>query len=705
VSSRSPIESARPLGMALSLSAGGIGLQLAGFTLAPGLELARLELAVPVGEAVWPLTPGALKHAASRLVGLELEIRLESIADWLLPHLARNGSPIRALQLAEEQGGLLLCAAVDPGAWLAAQLSITAIGGEIELALGEPLSFGAVVGGAPRRVVQAAAEGFASLWGAGEPRSVGRTALRVAPLDPVLFRALAARGWRLPRRGGTELRVALSNGALWIRGGGSSAEPAGPGPQTGRRPIDRLSARLGPGREDDPLERLDPESPLPLSEFSAWMRRIEGDPPLVDRFLLLASGFPELGPTVARQVEARLPARPRSVRLLLARVAIADSAGRREVAATGLEQVAEVLGAEGRRVEAECALRVARNRRSPARRPPRDPVGAAEPALAAPSPWQRGRAAAVVRALEAPAGPAERNRAFRVGRALLRRRPLDAPLLAALSAALPPERHSERAVLEAVRGAMGERERCLLPPLGNPSAAQLFAVIAPPALSTPLAALLQAGAAAVASLLPPPAPPRAPRFPAGELEPLAASLGRLLGADFELVLELGSAPVELEAGEPPAIVLSAAAAEDPDPARVPFVLARAALLLRLGRLIPLRWATLLSKVADADAEAHLEPPLHAAIGPLRERLRPSGLAAIEPLGEQADVSAQAFRAWATAADTAADRFGLLVARDLASAAKILASERSDASQPAADPLKDLAYFLVSADLSALYEGT
>ncbi|MCC7385598.1 MAG: hypothetical protein IT384_27365 [Deltaproteobacteria bacterium] len=219
----------------------------------------------------------------------------------------------------------------------------------------------------------------------------------------------------------------------------------------------------------------------------------------------------------------------------------------------------------------------------------------------------------------------------------------------------------------------------------------LWRMLASEALLSPIGGLLSRTSIAVAALLPPGlAGERRPLDETSALYAAVRALERLLELTLRAEVEPAAAPgARVEPGEPPVLVLSEALLAPGREAAARYLIARAALELRLGTLAvdhpppegsATSWIDLLLRVAEVDAAERLDPPLASVIEPLRARLGPSGLADVESLAEKLRprVTPEALEAWRVSAEKAASRFGLLFAGELAALSDVLGDQRGDA---------------------------
>lgn len=168
----------------------------------------------------------------------------------------------------------------------------------------------------------------------------------------------------------------------------------------------------------------------------------------------------------------------------------------------------------------------------------------------------------------------------------------------------------------------------LVPLSAGPHAPAGWRRLAAEALAQPLSALLARAAMPVAAVLPPRGEDVTARQPLDPDSALARALPALCRAlDLELVAERDGAArgVHLEPGEPPALIVGADVADD---LRGTYLLARAAMRLRLGALLAdvpdvHAWVRTLLRLTD------VQPGEDPAATLLRARLGPAGLVDLE----------------------------------------------------------------------------
>lgn len=298
-------------------------------------------------------------------------------------------------------------------------------------------------------------------------------------------------------------------------------------------------------------------------------------------------------------------------------------------------------------------------------------------------------------------------RAAALARHLLLRAPLDRPLLEALAAALVQRGDAAAAAgpAEILRARWRSEVPGAAPLASLPDAPEpgFWRALATEPLSLPLGALLARTAPAAAAVLPPAgSDDRRALAPDAPPADWTRQLARLLEVEVALEADpqLGREAL-VEAGEPPLIVLGEPLLEAPPDAQR-FAIARALMSLRLGRLVLDQpapggepgWIELLLRVSDPDAARVLPEALVPAIEPLRARLGPSALAEAEGLVEQAqDTSPAALMRVRSAAQRAADAFGLLAAGSISPLLAALGGAEDDAVWTATRVL-DAARFLV-----------
>jgi hypothetical protein len=186
----------------------------------------------------------------------------------------------------------------------------------------------------------------------------------------------------------------------------------------------------------------------------------------------------------------------------------------------------------------------------------------------------------------------------------------------------------------------------LVPLSAGPHAPAGWRRLAAEALAQPLSALLARAAMPVAAVLPPRGEDVTARQPLDPDSALARALPALCRAlDLELVAERDGAArgVHLEPGEPPALIVGADVADD---LRGTYLLARAAMRLRLGALLAdapdvHAWVRTLLRLTD------IQPGEDPAATLLRARLGPAGLMDLEAAVAQLprDLERGAVEAW------------------------------------------------------------
>lgn len=238
----------------------------------------------------------------------------------------------------------------------------------------------------------------------------------------------------------------------------------------------------------------------------------------------------------------------------------------------------------------------------------------------------------------------------------------------------------------------------------------------------PFGRLLTHTARAVAAILPPFSFPFAHRHLVDDarINQLAERLVQQLDSRFILQTQKGWTGVALEPGEPPVVLVGEDLLSRADEVRLRFAIARSAFLLRQGYLLlsgesirsqALDWVELLLRATDERAEDKISDALRPALGPLRTRLGPSGLAILETLSEQVGGAPtwSELERWSNALERSADRFGVLWAGDAAPALSMLAEE-AGLTGAGLEPIElvrssagvaELLRFLLSADFSTL----
>lgn len=262
------------------------------------------------------------------------------------------------------------------------------------------------------------------------------------------------------------------------------------------------------------------------------------------------------------------------------------------------------------------------------------------------------------------------------------------------------------------------------PPLqGAMSATLLSAHVLAPEVKSPLGRLLSHTARAVAAILPPFSFPFAHRQLVDEerVNALGEGVAHQLEGRFILQTQKGYRGVSIEPGEPPVVLVGEDLLGEPqDGPRLRFAIARAAFLLRHGYLLlsvesmrgqAMDWVELLLRASDLKAEEKVPESLRPALGPLRTRLGPSGLAILETLSEQVGGAPTwgELERWAGALERSADRFGVMWSGDATPALQMLVEEAGlgGAELPPAalarssSAITELLRFLVGSDFSTL----
>lgn len=293
-----------------------------------------------------------------------------------------------------------------------------------------------------------------------------------------------------------------------------------------------------------------------------------------------------------------------------------------------------------------------------------------------------------------------------------------------LSDALRSQEHEEMRVGPAwVRAFLEGAPRPRFAPLEGPVASTLISAhILLPEVKDPLGRLLAHTARGVAAILPPFSFPYAHRQLVDD--PRVSALGEhcavQLESRFILQSQKGYRGVSIEPGEPPVILLGEDLLAAPEDPRLRFAVARSAFLLRHGFLLlsaeairsqAMDWVELLLRASDERAEEKVPEPLRPALGPLRTRLGPSGLAILETLSEQVGGAPTwtELERWASALELSAVRFGLVLSGDPTPALETLMQEAGLAGAdlpPAAlvrssSAISELLRFLVGTDFSTL----
>lgn len=243
-----------------------------------------------------------------------------------------------------------------------------------------------------------------------------------------------------------------------------------------------------------------------------------------------------------------------------------------------------------------------------------------------------------------------------------------------------------------------------------------------PQVKSPLGRLLAHTAKAVAAILPPFSFPFAHRLllDEPEVKGLLEHLEHQLEGRVHLQSQKGWQGVAIEPGEPPVVLVGDELLAEGGRDRLRYAIARSAFLLRHGYLLlsgenirgqALDWVELLLRATDEKAEAKIPEPVRPALGPLRARLGPSGLAILETLAEQVGSAPSwtELEQWAGDVERSADRFGVVHAGTAAPAMHQLVEEagltgaglepkelvRSSAS------VTELLRFMIGADFSTL----
>lgn len=308
---------------------------------------------------------------------------------------------------------------------------------------------------------------------------------------------------------------------------------------------------------------------------------------------------------------------------------------------------------------------------APPRRPSIAPPPLASPPPLAPPPERPSLAPPPERPSLAP--PEDRGRATVDA---LRQRALEKPrsreALEALVLALSSEaRALAAAPAEVIRArwpeaelSVGELEPWSLRPLPRAG----WKLVAGRALSGPLGGLLARTGPIACALLPPTLSEgsewRRPLDPELVLAREADALRRFLDFDFVVEIDAKEAGAHVEPGEPPIIAVGEDAVTLGHPVEASFLLARSALVLRLGGLLgaelgdpsdPAGWLRVILSAADHNS------PSDPTIDSLRARLGPSGLADVEAFGEALRVLPSSAEAavWKSQVARAAETFGVL----------------------------------------------
>jgi hypothetical protein len=154
--------------------------------------------------------------------------------------------------------------------------------------------------------------------------------------------------------------------------------------------------------------------------------------------------------------------------------------------------------------------------------------------------------------------------------------------------------------------------------------------------------------------------------------------------------------------------------------RARFAVARSVFMLKHGSLLlagenirgqALEWLELLLKATDEKAEEKVPEVVRPALGPLRVRLGPSGLAILETLAEQVGGTPawSELERWSSDVERSADRFALMVTGTASPVLDFLTEEAGLTGaglEPhelvrSSEPVTELMRFMLGADFSTL----